>query len=109
MSRKFSYINRCLNKGKRAARKILRTLKFQRQASIPDIIVALSYSQFYPDFRHVKPEELLKGIPSFTALKFVLDLENKVHYTLHDPKEDMKLITVFYNLSAPQEKEIVKS
>lgn len=109
MSRKFSYINRCLNKGKMAARKILRTLKFQRQAPIPDIIVALSYSQFYTDFRHVKPEEFLKGIPSFTALKFVLDLENKVHYTLHDPKEDMKLITVFYNLSTPQVQNIIKS
>lgn len=85
----------------------LRQLKFHR--NIPEIIVALSYSQLYNDFDTANPKTFLEGIPTYDALCFILKMECDVHYTLHNPDEDIKHIQILYNLCNGEEQSRIKS
>lgn len=59
---------------------------------LPDVIVCLSYSQIYDDFSKVDPKLFLNNIPTFDLLSEILKLENEIHYCLHDPEFDNKVI-----------------
>lgn len=98
MKKPFSYINRCMKRGIRKLKQDLSLRKLKVQRNIPECVVALSYSQLYNDYSTVNPRELLKGIPTFDALCFILKMECDVHYTLHNPEEDIKHIHTLYNL-----------
>lgn len=59
---------------------------------LPDVIVCLSYSQIYDDFSIVDPKAFLQNIPTFDLLAVILSYENEIHYCLHDPEFDKRII-----------------
>lgn len=108
MKKNFGYINRCLKPWKR--RKPVSMIDFndcRKQSLMPEIIVTLSYSQFYYDFATIKPQMFLEGIPTFEALKYILGFETKVHYSLHNTDEDKSIIKEFYYLCHIEEKHVI--
>lgn len=93
MKKTFGYINKYINKGRRQLKRTLSLRKFKAPRNIPEIVVALSYSQLYDDYSKVNPKTFLEGIPTFDVLRVILSLECTVHYTLHNPEEDAKHIS----------------
>jgi len=75
---------------------IPQALFIKKVLHIPEIIVALSYNQLYDDFSFVNPKSFLSNIPSFDALRFILNMECKVHYNLHDPQTDTDILEYLY-------------
>lgn len=74
-------------------RKTLRSsYSFKRIRILPKIIVCLSYSQIYDDYTQVDPKSFLRNIPTFDLLLKILGYENQIHYRLHDPEFDNKII-----------------
>ena len=109
MRKSFGYINRCLKKNVHRTKKLCTLRAFRKPSFIPEVILALSYKQIYDDFAKVNPKDLIKGIPTFVVLSEILKLECDVHYTLHNPDEDHKHISDYYNICDTQERDKSKS
>ena len=65
---------------------------FKQFRNLPQLIVCLSYSQLYDDYTQVDPKSFLSNIPTFDLLLKILGYENQIHYRLHDPEFDHKII-----------------
>ena len=90
MRRNFNAIKRYMKVFKRQT--FSTNLSFKGYRHIPDLIVCLSYSQLYDDYSQVDPKSFLHDIPTFDLLWYILGLENKTHYCLHNPDLDYKII-----------------
>ena len=75
---------------------------------LPDVIVCLSYSQIYDDFSTVDPKAILCDIPTFDLLSKILTYENKIHYCLHNPEFDNKVIQELFSVLDETENERLK-
>lgn len=107
MRGKAKHTNYFLKVFKKVSVRNLRVLRSRNRIWAPDLIVTLSYSQFFNDFKTVDPRKFLKGIPSFRSLAYVLTLESKVHYTFHSPEDDKELVDILYGLCSNEEKLII--
>lgn len=58
----------------------------------PDVIVCMGYDSFYDDYDKVDVHEILKGIPSVVALRFVAENLEKVLYSQSDTRNHIQLI-----------------
>lgn len=90
MRRNFNVIRHYMKAWKRRA--FRPNMSFKRYRHLPDLIVCLSYSQIYDNYSQVDPKSFLHDIPTFDLLQYILGLENKTHYTLHNPELDREII-----------------
>ena len=67
-------------------------MKQKHNPYYPDIIVCMGYDSFYDDYDKVDVHEILKGIPSVVALKFVAENLEKVLYSQSDTRKHIQLI-----------------
>lgn len=87
-------------------RKIFRpSFSFMKYMHLPDVIVCLSYSQIYDDFSAVDPKSFLYNIPTFDLLYEILKYENEIHYCLHDPDFDNRIIRKLISVFDQNERE----
>lgn len=99
----FRAINHYMKTWRRRSNKT--SFSFARYRHLPDIIVCLSYSQIYDDFLSVDPKSFLQNIPTFDLLSVILSYENEIHYCLHDPDFDNRIIGKLYSVLDNNERE----
>ena len=96
MSRDFKAIRHYMKSWKRMS--FRPSFSFKRFRNLPQIIVCLSYSQIFDDYTQVDPKSFLRNIPTFDLLLTILGYENQIHYRLHDPEFDNKIIELLYGV-----------
>lgn len=81
------------------------SFSLKRFRHLPKLIVCLSYSQIYDDYTQVDPKSFLRNIPTFDLLLIILRYQNQIHYRLHDPEYDHKIIGLLYDVLDESERE----
>ena len=64
----------------------------QNSTFLPDIQVAICYTDVYDDYIHVDPHQFIKDIPTLAILNFVVKLQNKVLYDVSDMTKQRNMV-----------------
>ncbi len=84
-------------------------LNFKSRVQIPPTIVVLSYKCLYDDYYRVNSTNLLKGIPTFNALTFIIKLEQQVHWSMHDQEQEREILYLFMDKLPIEDKMLVET
>lgn len=75
---------------------------------LPEIHVAIGYRDVYDDYEEVNPADLIRDIPTFPLLQYVVRLFNKVEYAQSDTRTQHDLIYEMCRWLSPKARKKVR-